>query len=153
MKNGVQAMISFLLFGLLLTGCNRSDSAKHENQGSARRDPATTQSPVRQGAPVQNRQPTVTTEYAPVYSVVQNADGSTRLVETGRMPVHVMGDAGEFGGHPCTADCSGHEAGYEWAEENGIEDPDDCGGNSSSFIEGCMTYAEEYLDSQDTDEE
>lgn len=43
----------------------------------------------------------------------------------------------------CTVDCSGHEAGYEWAEENGIDDPDDCGGNSDSFIEGCQMYAEE----------
>ena len=49
-----------------------------------------------------------------------------------------------FGGNPCTDDCSGHEAGYAWAEENGIDDPDSCGGNSQSFIEGCQTYAEEY---------
>lgn len=48
-----------------------------------------------------------------------------------------------FMGYPCTVDCSGHEAGYEWAEENGIVDPDDCGGNSDSFIEGCQAYAEE----------
>lgn len=44
----------------------------------------------------------------------------------------------------CTSDCSGHEAGYEWAEEKGITDPDDCGGNSNSFIEGCEAYANEY---------
>lgn len=49
----------------------------------------------------------------------------------------------EFHGYACTEDCSGHEAGYEWAEENGIDDPDDCGGNSDSFIEGCQAYAEE----------
>jgi hypothetical protein len=48
-----------------------------------------------------------------------------------------------FMGYPCTADCSGHEAGYKWAEEKGIDDPDDCGGNSDSFIEGCQAYAEE----------
>ena len=48
-----------------------------------------------------------------------------------------------FEGYPCTVDCSGHEAGYEWAEEKGLDDPDDCGGNSNSFIEGCMAYAEE----------
>lgn len=48
-----------------------------------------------------------------------------------------------FGGYPCTQDCSGHEAGYDWAAENGIDDPYDCGGNSQSFIEGCMVYAEE----------
>lgn len=48
-----------------------------------------------------------------------------------------------FAGYPCTNDCSGHEAGYEWAEENNISDPDDCDGNSESFIEGCRAYAEE----------
>lgn len=44
---------------------------------------------------------------------------------------------------PCTDDCSGHDAGYRWAEANGIETPDDCSGNSQSFIEGCEQYAEE----------
>lgn len=37
---------------------------------------------------------------------------------------------------------SGHQAGREWAERKGITDPDDCGGNSTSFIEGCQEYAE-----------
>jgi len=43
----------------------------------------------------------------------------------------------------CTGDCGGHYAGYDWAEEKGIDDPSDCGGNSESFIEGCMSYANE----------
>ncbi|SCY42587.1 hypothetical protein SAMN05216420_10643 [Nitrosospira sp. Nl5] len=46
-------------------------------------------------------------------------------------------------GYSCSDGCSGHEAGYEWAEENDIDDPDDCEGNSDSFIEGCQAYAEE----------
>lgn len=65
-----------------------------------------------------------------------------------------LGDsAGTFGDYGCTEDCSGHEAGYEWAEAHGIEDPDECGGNSWSFEEGCREYAEEqqsYLDDSDT---
>ena len=44
----------------------------------------------------------------------------------------------------CTDDCSGHSAGYEWAAENDITDPSDCGGNSQSFIEGCEAYGEAY---------
>jgi len=48
-----------------------------------------------------------------------------------------------FKGYKCTVDCSGHEAGYQWAEDKDIDDPDDCGGNSESFIEGCQAYAEE----------
>jgi len=49
----------------------------------------------------------------------------------------------EFNGYDCTEDCSGHEAGYQWAEDKGIEDVDDCGGNSQSFIDGCQSYVEE----------
>ena len=48
-----------------------------------------------------------------------------------------------FRGNTCIDDCSGHKAGYDWAEEQGITDPSDCGGNSNSFIEGCESYAEE----------
>lgn len=49
-----------------------------------------------------------------------------------------------FSGYPCTINCSGHEAGYKWADKRGIDDPDDCGGNSQSFIEGCEAYAQEH---------
>lgn len=38
---------------------------------------------------------------------------------------------------------SGHEAGYEWAENKGITDAFDCEGNSQSFIDGCEEYVEE----------
>jgi len=51
-----------------------------------------------------------------------------------------------YGNDPCTIDCSGHEAGAEWAEDNDIDDPDDCDGNSNSFIEGCRTYVEDKLE-------
>ena len=57
-----------------------------------------------------------------------------------------------FHGYACTIDCSGHEAGYKWAEEHGITDPDDCSGNSQSFIEGCKAYAEEHSGGSDSDE-
>ena len=55
--------------------------------------------------------------------------------------------------HDCTDDCSGHQAGYDWAESNDISDPDDCGGNSQSFIEGCQEYAEERGDEREGDSE
>lgn len=57
-----------------------------------------------------------------------------------------------FHGYDCTVDCSGHEAGYQWAEEHDIKDADDCGGNSQSFIEGCRAYAEEQGDANDNDD-
>lgn len=56
-----------------------------------------------------------------------------------------------FHGDECTDDCSGHEAGYEWAERRDITDPDDCGGNSQSFVEGCRSWAEEQDDQGDSD--
>ena len=47
-----------------------------------------------------------------------------------------------FYGRPCLGDCSGHEAGYQWADDNDIDDEDDCVGYSQSFIEGCIAYVQ-----------
>jgi len=47
------------------------------------------------------------------------------------------------GNDECTQDCGGHDAGRQWAEDHDITDPDDCGGKSWSFNEGCREYAEE----------
>ena len=58
-------------------------------------------------------------------------------------PTAPFGSPLTYRGYACTDDCSGHDAGYQWAEEHGIDDPDDCSGNSESFIEGCRAYAEE----------
>lgn len=49
-----------------------------------------------------------------------------------------------FHGYQCIGDCSGHEAGYQWAEDMEIFEPDACGGKSKSFIEGCQAWAEEH---------
>lgn len=53
-----------------------------------------------------------------------------------------------FQGYPCTADCSGHEAGYDWAQASGVTDESGCGGNSNSFIEGCKAFVEENINSK-----
>jgi hypothetical protein len=58
-----------------------------------------------------------------------------------------------FHGYTCTVDCSGHEAGYRWEERHDITDPDDCGGNSNSFTEGCRSWAEEQADDPDQDQD
>ena len=63
-----------------------------------------------------------------------------------------------FAGDPCTSDCSGHEAGYNWAEENGIDDEEACDtagedSNSPSFAEGCRAYVKENEASDDTDDD
>jgi hypothetical protein len=60
--------------------------------------------------------------------------------------VNAPGSAPEtFAGSDCTGDCSGHQAGYDWAEEKGISDEDDCDeagdrSNSPSFAEGCKAF-------------
>jgi hypothetical protein len=51
--------------------------------------------------------------------------------------------AREFGGYPCSGDCYDDKAGFRWAGEQGITDPDDCTGTTGSFIEGCRTYAQD----------
>ncbi|MDR1546854.1 MAG: hypothetical protein LBU12_09155 [Deltaproteobacteria bacterium] len=51
--------------------------------------------------------------------------------------------ADQFNGYECTFDCSGHKAGYKWAEKNNIGNTNDCAGNSNSFNEGCRSYVEE----------
>jgi hypothetical protein len=58
-----------------------------------------------------------------------------------------------FGGYECTEDCSGHKAGYEWAERNNITDASDCNGNSNSFNEGCETFVEDPYRGADEDDD
>ena len=53
------------------------------------------------------------------------------------------GGAGSYEDYGCTQDCSGHQAGYEWAEAHGVSDASDCGGDSWSFQEGCVAYAQQ----------
>jgi hypothetical protein len=58
-----------------------------------------------------------------------------------------------FGGYECTEDCSGHKAGYEWAEQNSVSSDDACSGNSQSFEEGCKAYVEDpYRGGDENDE-
>ncbi|HEX7802307.1 MAG TPA: hypothetical protein VF471_06075 [Pseudoxanthomonas sp.] len=49
----------------------------------------------------------------------------------------------------CTQDCSGHEAGFEWARDNEVTDESDCGGNSQSFYDGCVQFADERQEQAD----
>ncbi|MCI4567202.1 hypothetical protein [Lysobacter sp. CFH 32150] len=53
------------------------------------------------------------------------------------------------GNYVCTEDCSGHEAGFAWAQENDVADASDCGGNSQSFVEGCEAFAQERQEQAD----
>jgi hypothetical protein len=56
----------------------------------------------------------------------------------------VQGPMLTFGDYPCTRDCSGHSAGYDWAAYNEIGSADDCPvDTNNSFYEGCLTWIEE----------
>jgi len=86
-------------------------------------------------------------EYAEESSAYEDGDEGLRGGETyqeyDERRDSYGGSYGSFSGDGCTEDCSGHEAGYNWAMERGIDDPDNCGGKSWSFEEGCRAYAEE----------
>ncbi|WP_178083604.1 hypothetical protein [Pseudomonas sp. DY-1] len=64
-----------------------------------------------------------------------------------------------FDGNDCLDDCSGHQAGYEWAESNDIDDDSACSTDSPSFNEGCQSFVDggggftEDEDEDDDDEE
>jgi hypothetical protein len=59
-----------------------------------------------------------------------------------------------FGGFTCTIDCSGHSAGYKWAEKKGLQDEADCPqGNSQSFHEGCVAYTQDNARDPDEDDD
>lgn len=42
-----------------------------------------------------------------------------------------------FYGRQCTKDCSGHTAGWNWANRKNIQSPGDCNSRSNSFNGGC----------------
>ncbi|MES0028021.1 hypothetical protein [Mesorhizobium sp. M0040] len=58
-----------------------------------------------------------------------------------------------FGGNDCTEDCSGHKAGFDWAEQNQISNERDCSSNSQSFNEGCQTFVEDPSRGSEEDDE
>ncbi|QQN67363.1 hypothetical protein JIR23_21180 [Bradyrhizobium diazoefficiens] len=63
--------------------------------------------------------------------------------------------AREFGGHDCSDDCSGHAAGYRWAEANNVTSESGCPlrGNAISFYEGCLVYVEDPSRGADEDDD
>jgi|ERR1700729_962665 len=74
-----------------------------------------------------------------------DGSGTTATQNRGQQP----SGAGTFHGFTCTEDCSGHEAGYEWAEQHDIDDPHTCytgprlsNPDNRSFSEGCEAYVD-----------
>jgi len=71
---------------------------------------------------------------------IDSIAGCTEYVENN----YLDGQDLYFGDYVCTDDCSWHEAWYDWAEENGIDDEYNCDGKSNSFNEWCLEYVNEY---------
>ncbi|KAF7963265.1 hypothetical protein AWV80_11515 [Cupriavidus sp. UYMU48A] len=83
-------------------------------------------------------------EFLPAIAAEQGVtvDEMTRRFEAQvPRPAQVENGPERFLGTGCTPACSGHEAGYYWAADNDISDPDDCTGDSQAFVEGCQEYA------------
>jgi hypothetical protein len=82
-----------------------------------------------------------------IYFARHNGDGSP--AGSTSQPIETNSDERrqEFDGYDCTEGCSGHEAGYRWAEDHSISDGNDCDAagehsNSPSFAEGCQAYVD-----------
>lgn len=67
------------------------------------------------------------------------ASAGNQSVDRGSDPQTYYGSKG----YECTDDCSGHDAGYEWASDNDVCDASYSDGNSNSFDEGVRAYAED----------
>jgi hypothetical protein len=62
-------------------------------------------------------------------------------------------EADTFDGYECLDDCSGHQAGFDWAEQNQITDESSCSTPSNSFNEGCTSYVQGGGGNVESDEE
>lgn len=66
-----------------------------------------------------------------------SGDGSGPATATEPSVATSVGDCTELEPDNPYSPGSGHYAGFEWAENNSVSS---CGGNSTSFVEGCEEY-------------
>lgn len=109
-------LATILAVGLALSGCGRRESTEDENTGHvALRSGDSTDASL---------------------TGVSEDEAHERATETlASMSFDDVADASM-----CTGDCEGHDAGFQWAKENGYTDAWSCSGDSQSFIEGCEAY-------------
>lgn len=70
------------------------------------------------------------------------------------VPRVAEGQDRQFGGYDCMDDCTGHAAGYRWAETRRVRSPGGCPVNAgTSFYEGCLSYTEDPLRGADEDDD
>lgn len=138
---------STLLLLLAVTGCERqSESGRMDDTAIS------TKAPVdHYQGPDQPSYPDSAAEDAYLAATEAQAAADAAIEATSAGSPYAY--SGRSYSTPCTDDCSGHDAGYDWADNNAITHPDECGGNSQSFIDGCEDYAREQQASQIEDQE
>lgn len=140
-----RSFIACLLLAALMVGCARNDATRDQSRAESRAS-----------SEIAIQRPTVSgfdrssTSILATGSRMQRGHAANELVGTEEVSED---ESQEFSGSPCMDNCSGHEAGYEWAEQHGVADPNECGGDSNSFFEGCMAYAQEQRQDRDTHDE
>jgi hypothetical protein len=118
--------------------------------GCAQKEPARTAGRAQIGVPAESGFDLSSASVVGSGSLIQRGDGPNDLIET---EATLEDQPQDLSGQPCTENCPGHEAGYQWAEQNSVADPNDCGGHSNSFFEGCMAYAHEQREDRDMRDE
>lgn len=91
-----------------------------------------------------HRKSIVNPKFTEIGFAVCEVDGQVTVVQHKIEPVAEVQQATYVSSHgtdDCTSDCSGHDAGYEWAEQHDICDPEYDRGNSESFNEGVIAWA------------
>jgi hypothetical protein len=85
--------------------------------------------------------------------------GFAALVAATFMFTSMSAEARTFGDYECTDDCSGHKAGYEWAEVRNTTNEARCEAilrrwpNRNSYYEGCLVYVEDPTRGADEDDD
>ncbi|MBX2867262.1 MAG: hypothetical protein KTR18_01195 [Acidiferrobacterales bacterium] len=81
-------------------------------------------------------QPKDFSDCAKMFGTSEEEDGCNDYVQE-----MLFGDRKTYGPNNCDEGCNGYEAGYRWAEENGIADEYACESKNPSFVEGCQQFA------------
>ena len=74
---------------------------------------------------------------------------ATSVVIAGTLFVTLTPDHAEearyFGGYHCTDQCRKHAAGFQWARQTRVTNPERCLGATRSHVEGCRTYSRDRM--------